>query len=141
MTDDDRLLPITVKHEDLVEYLKVCVAVIDNPRRPDWLRADAQEFYDQCSRCLLYENDPSKKYHLHPVALHVRGFYGAMVDETLARLGEQVLADEPIRVLMARQAASLADNTEFSIDYRLGALESLTAVLNSLEPQGLSVVE
>jgi hypothetical protein len=45
---DDKLVKIVVKHSDLVEYAKVCAAVIDNPARPDWLRADAQEFYDQC---------------------------------------------------------------------------------------------
>jgi hypothetical protein len=141
VSDDDRLLPITVRHDDLVEFAKVAAAVVDNPQRPDWLRADAQEFYDQCSHAILYCNDPSKRYGFHPVAFRVKGFYRALVDETLERLGEQVLADEPIRVLMARQAADLCDSSCYSIDFRLVALNALEVVLKSLEPQGLSVVE
>ena len=56
MSDDDRLIPITIKHSDLVEFARTAAAVIDNPARPDWMRADAQEFYDQLSHCILYEN-------------------------------------------------------------------------------------
>lgn len=107
----------------------------------DWLRADAQEFYDQCSHAILYCNDRSKRYRFHPIAFRVKGFYARMVFETLERLGEQVLAEQPVRVQMARQSADLVDNTEYSIDFRLDALNALGAVLNSLEPPELSVVE
>jgi hypothetical protein len=137
--DDNPLVPITVKHDDLVEYLKVSAAVIDNPQRPDWFRADAREFYDQCSRAMLYENDPARRVRLKPMSFHVRGFYASMVVELLDRLPE--LKDEqPIRVQMARQSAELVDNRDYSIDYRLDALKSLKAVLESLEPAGLTVV-
>jgi hypothetical protein len=137
--DDDRLISIVVQHSDLVVYAQVSAAVIDNPNRPDWLRADAQEFYDQCSAALLYENDPSKRVRLRPLSFHVRGFYANMVAETLARLGDDV-EDQPAQVHMARETAGLVDNDCYSTDFRLDALNALEAVLKSLEPTTLSVV-
>ena len=62
-----------------------------------------------------------------------------MVSEVLDRLPD-IEADQPIRVQLARQSAELVDNTDYSTDFRLDALKSLKAVMESLEPQALSVV-
>lgn len=138
--DDDRLVPITVKHDDLVEFAKTAAAVIENPNRPDWLRADAREFYDQLSECLLYKDDPSKRVRLRWLSFGVRDFYRDLVAEALDRLGDGV-KDQPAQVHCAKMAAEICDNTSYSNDFRCSALTALREVMKSLEPQGLSVVE
>ena len=105
------------------------------------MRADAQEFYDQLSHEILHVNDPTKRVHLRWLSFSVRNFYRDMVADVLARLPDDVKAEQPIRVLLAERAASHCDNTSYSTDYRCGALVALREVLESLAPQGLSVVE
>jgi hypothetical protein len=137
--DDDRLIPLVVKHSDLVEYLQVSSAVIENPARPDWFRVAAQEFYAQCSHAMLYENDPAKRVSLQWLSFGVRNFYRDLVTETLDRLGDGV-KDQPVRAQMARQCAAMCDNITYSNDFRCSALTALREVLKSLEPTGLTVV-
>jgi hypothetical protein len=93
------------------------------------------------SRALLFENDPAKRVRLRWLSFSVRGFYANMVAETLARLDDDFKAEQPIRVQMARQAAEMCDNADYSTDFRLDALNALETVLESLEPTGLSLVE
>jgi hypothetical protein len=137
---DDRMVKINVKRSDVIEYAQVADALIGNDARPDWIRDDAREMFKQCSEILLHHNDPDKRIRLEPLTFYVRGFYANMVSELLERLPE-VKDDQPIRVQMARQSADLADCRDYSTDFRLESLAALKVVLESLEPQTLTLVE
>lgn len=132
---------IVVQRSDVLEWARVACAVMDNEARPESVRREAQKVFDDCSHDLLYTNGPEKRYHLHPAAFHVRGFYRRLVDDLLSCLPDEAKAANPVQVNLAGLAADLVDNHQFSIDYRVEAVDALRGVLLALEPARLRVVE
>lgn len=114
----------------------------DNDNRPDSIRADAERMYQELSDYLLYHDGiDGKQVRLVPLGFRVKNFYrDIVVAELLSRLPE-LESDQPVRVQMARQVAGICDSEFYSTDFRIEAWLALEAVLNSLEPAGLSVVD
>ncbi|HME78917.1 MAG TPA: hypothetical protein VKI00_25665 [Mycobacterium sp.] len=132
---------VIAQRSDILEWARVACAVMDNEARPESVRLGAQQVFADCSHDLLYTDGPEKRYHLHPLAFHVKGFYRRMVDDLLESLPDEAKAANPALVTLAGCAAELIDNQRFSTDYRTEAVDALRDVLRALEPACLRVVE
>lgn len=121
---------------DVVEAALHAQAVMDNPQRSEKLRSDAAAVFDMTKTVLLYQNDPHRHMVFVPAGFRVRNFYSDLVVELLARLPEDVKGDHPVYVTMAKQAAALTDNQEYSTDYRRDAFDALHGVVEVLEELG-----
>ena len=122
------------RRSHVLESAKHAAAVLDNEDRPYVLREYARNLYAQCSEILLRHNDPEKRFVLVPLSFHVRDFYRELWADTLARLPDQVVADNPVQVLMGGKAADLVDSS-YSTAFRLESLEAFNAVLANLEAE------
>jgi hypothetical protein len=132
---------VIAQRSDVLEWARVACAVIDNEARPESVRREAQQVFDDCSHDLLYTNGPEKRFRFYPLAFRVKGFYRSMVDDLMSCLPDAAKAANPVQVHLAGLAADLADNQSFSVDYRIEALDALREVLRALEPACLRVVE
>jgi hypothetical protein len=130
-----------VKRSDWQEAAQHAQAVCDNENRSDASRAKAEVMFAKCSEVITYTNDPDKRIRLPRAAFWVRNFYRDMVAELLERLAGDVVADHRAQVIMTGKMVEIVDNPSYSTDFRLDALESLDAVLLSLEPPTLTVVK
>ena len=100
----------------------------------DQIRDDAYDLFFQLTELLLYQPSGAtgrREIRLIPVGFKFAQFYTQMVDELVLDLGDQI-ADQPVRIALARKLAALVDDMLYSDDCRLDSLHALNQVLVSL---------
>lgn len=124
---DDRLL---VDREQLYRAATVAWSVLEGDPEND----DARTVFDECSELLLFGESREAWRRPYPSLMVFPQAATQLVDEVLSEVGDQVVADQPIRVVMARQLAEFIDfHGGSSDDARYDALDILLTVLNSLK--------
>ena len=126
---DDILPPLT--RDDLIEMAQVACAVMDNPNRAESARLGAAKMYAECSHDLLFTNQ--EPFIFVPLTLRIRNWYQDTLESVLARLCDEDLnARQRISILLARKAAVIADNTEFSGEMRCDADNAFRAAVDGI---------
>lgn len=121
----------SLPRDRLTEIAQLAWEIEDDPDVSDSLKRLAHRTNIALTEILVY--GPENVY-LQPITFgpFFERFYAAMVEEMLLDIGEGVCAQQPTRVVAARQAAKAVDHQGYGTDYRLDMLESLNRVLASL---------
>jgi len=122
---------LILSRDDLVRASQVLGRVVDDDSQSDELRYDAADIEFLLSEVLCFQShgaDGERSIRLTPIGFGWPQFYGQMVDELLVDLGEDVVAEQPARVLLAKHAAKLVDDALFSTDFRLDAYDALNQI-------------
>jgi hypothetical protein len=104
---------LVVQREDVEACAHIAMALMDDAAEPEQIRHDMADLFDELNELLLYQPhgaDGQRSLRLVPMSFKLKRFHCDMVEELLLDLGEDVVADHPAQVLMARQAAELVDN-------------------------------
>jgi hypothetical protein len=126
--------PLLVQRDVLVAASQIAAGLADDPGEDADLRQDVQELYEAISDVLMYDEPADRGIRLVPMSFRITNFYTDMTSEFVLDLGgEEIETDHPVRCLLARLAAELADNQSYSSDFRLDALDALNQVLAGLK--------
>jgi hypothetical protein len=135
MTKRDQLI---LSRDTLVKASQVAAHVVDDAGQSDEMR-DAAYFVEFClSEALLHQShsaDGERSIRLLPIMFGWPNAYSDMVDELLLDLGEDVVAENPARVAIAKHAARLVDDALYSSDFRMDAYDALNEILAGLKAE------
>jgi hypothetical protein len=127
---------LILSRQGLVEAYQIACVVTDDDTKPDELRGAAARVEFRLSEALLHQShgaDGERSIRLIPVGFGWPQFYTQMVDEFILDLGEDVAAEEPAWVLLAKHWAALTDNALYSSDFRLDCFDVLNEILARLK--------
>jgi hypothetical protein len=126
---------LVLHRESLVKADELAWAVIDDASAPDELLTDARDVEFALSEALCYQSHGVDEcsIRLIPIGFKFPQFYTELVDKQLVDLGEDVVAENPARVAIAKHAAKLVDDALFSADFRLDAYDALNQILAGLK--------
>jgi hypothetical protein len=124
----DKLTDRLAYREELVRQQQFLGRVIDSESCDPTLRADAQERFDEMSDWLLFADGPARQCN---VLIAFQG-HRKLVEDELAELPPEVVAEQVVYVTMARHVAELADTAMYSDDMRIECADTLMMLLTDL---------
>jgi hypothetical protein len=101
------------------------------------MRTAASDIEFALSEALCFQShsaDGERSIRLIPVGFRWAQFHTQTVDELLVDLGEDVVAENPAWVALAKHAAALVDDALYSSDFRLDCYDALSEILARLKP-------
>jgi hypothetical protein len=126
---------LVVNREAVESCAFLAMAIADDPSEGEQIRADTADLLKELCDLLLYQQPglAGREIRLKPVGMTWPRFYPDMTEEFLVDVGAEVVADNPLLVLLARRAAELCDNVAYSVDFRLHSLDVLNEILAALK--------
>jgi hypothetical protein len=126
---------LLVNRQDVESCAFLAMAIADDPSEGEQIRADCRDLLAELCELLLHQQPglAGREIRLKPVGMTWPRFYPDMTEEYLLDLGEDVVAENPMWVVLAKHFAALCDNDSFSVDYRCASLEALNEVLAALK--------
>jgi hypothetical protein len=133
MSDELLERPMRIERGDLVNLEILLDTVARDKRQPKGIQRDAAHWASVVDDMLAY-GSPSPE--LVPIGFQIPDHYQVIFEMTEAELPDDVKAEIPGQLAIARQMAERADDDSFCIDYRLDCLRALEGLLAGIQSQG-----